>query len=250
MKSYISCWIKKNITANELAEHFEVSKRTILRDIETLTIAGIPIYTTKGKGGGISILDNFVLNKTAVSEEEQNQILIALQSLASTQHMDTDGIISRLGALFRKTDTSWIEVDFSRWGSTNPDKEKFEMIKRAVINKLPLSFSYPGSNGELTSRTVYPLKLVFKSSAWYVQAYCLSRKDYRTFKINRMLYPEVLPESFAGMEFTARLPLFQMISGRIPLYLFGCFLRRRRPIGFMTSLTREQFTQMKTEPLP
>lgn len=93
---------KKNITANELAEHFEVSKRTILRDIETLTIAGIPIYTTKGKGGGISILDNFVLNKTAVSEEEQNQILIALQSLASTQHMDTDGIISRLGALFRK----------------------------------------------------------------------------------------------------------------------------------------------------
>lgn len=193
---------KKSITANELAEHFEVSKRTILRDIETLTIAGIPIYTTKGKGGGISILDNFVLNKTAVSEEEQNQILIALQSLASTQHMDTDGIISRLGALFRKTDTSWIEVDFSRWGSTNPDKEKFEMIKRAVINKLPLSFSYPGSNGELTSRTVYPLKLVFKSSAWYVQAYCLSRKDYRTFKINRMLYPEVLPESFAGMEFT------------------------------------------------
>ena len=84
---------KKNITANELAEHFEVSKRTILRDIETLTIAGIPIYTTKGKGGGISIMDNFVLNKTAVSEEEQNQILIALQSLASTQHMDTDGII-------------------------------------------------------------------------------------------------------------------------------------------------------------
>ena len=99
---------KKNITANELAEHFEVSKRTILRDIETLTIAGIPIYTTKGKGGGISILDNFVLNKTAVSEEEQNQILIALQSLASTQHMDTDGIISRLGAFMIMSRTKFV----------------------------------------------------------------------------------------------------------------------------------------------
>nr|WP_308625844.1 YafY family protein [uncultured Eisenbergiella sp.] len=192
---------KKSITANELAEHFEVSKRTILRDIETLTIAGIPIYTTKGKGGGISILDNFVLNKTAVSEEDQNQILLALQSLASTQHMEVDNIIARLGALFQKTDTTWIEVDFSRWGNTKPDKEKFELIKRAVIRKQPLSFSYPASSGNLTSRTVYPLKLVFKSSAWYIQAYCLSRKDYRTFKISRMLNLEVLPENFSGMEF-------------------------------------------------
>lgn len=240
---------KKNITANELAEHFEVSKRTILRDIETLTIAGIPIYTTKGKGGGISILDNFVLNKTAVSEEEQNQILIALQSLASTQHMDTDGIISRLGALFRKTDTSWIEVDFSRWGSTNPDKEKFEMIKRAVINKLPLSFSYPGSNGELTSRTVYPLKLVFKSSAGMFRRTACPGRITEPLKQQDALIRRCCRKALRGWN-SRRLPLFQMISGRIPLYLFGCFLRRRWPIGFMTSLTREQFTQMKTEPLP
>ena len=193
---------KKSITANQLAAHFEVSKRTILRDIETLTIAGIPIYTSKGKGGGISILDNFVLNKTTISDEEQNQILIALQSLASTRHLDANDVLSKLSVLFEKTDTKWIEVDFSRWGNTEPDQQKFEMLKKAVIKKLPVSFTYPSSYGEITNRTVYPLKLVFKSKAWYIQAYCLLKKDYRTFKINRMLQMAVLPESFAGQDFS------------------------------------------------
>lgn len=192
---------KKKVTANELAEHFEVSKRTILRDIEILTIAGIPIYTSKGKGGGISILDNFILNKTTITDEEQNQILMALQSLSSTQHVDTNNILSKLGALFEKTDTTWIEVDFSRWGNTKPDKEKFEMLKKAIIKKLPVSFIYPNSYGETTNRTVYPLKLVFKSKAWYVQAYCLLKKDYRTFKINRMLEIEIFANSFAEQDF-------------------------------------------------
>ena len=192
---------KKSVTANELAAHFEVSKRTVLRDIETLTIAGVPIYTTKGKGGGISILDNFILNKTTVTEEEQNQILIALQSLGAAKNMEVNNILSKLAALFQKTDTKWIEVDFSRWGNTQPDKEKFELLKNAVIEKLPVSFTYPSSYGEITERTIYPLKLIFKSKAWYVQAYCLSRQDYRTFKISRMLEIEVLTESFYKQQF-------------------------------------------------
>ena len=192
---------RKSITANELAARFEVSKRTILRDIETLAAAGIPIYTSQGKGGGISILDNFVLNKTTVSDEEQNQILFALQSLASTQQIDTTDILSKLSALFGKTDTNWIEVDFSRWGNAEPDNEKFEMLKTAIIKKQVLSFSYSSTYGETTCRTVYPLKLVFKTKAWYLQAYCLLKNDYRTFKINRISSAKVLAESFAGQNF-------------------------------------------------
>ena len=76
---------KKHTTANELAAHFEVSKRTILRDIDTLTTAGIPIYTTQGKGGGVFIQDRFLLNKTFVSEAEQKQILFSLQSMSATE---------------------------------------------------------------------------------------------------------------------------------------------------------------------
>jgi predicted DNA-binding transcriptional regulator YafY len=193
---------KKRVTANELAEHFEVSKRTILRDIDILTIAGIPIYTAQGKGGGIAILDNFVLDKATISDEEQNQILLALQSLASTQHADSSELLSKLSALFDKTDTNWIEVDFSRWGNTEPDRERFEILKRAILKKQAVTFTYSSSYGETSSRTVYPLKLAFKSKAWYLQAYCLSKNDYRTFKISRMLSVELTQNSFAGEEFT------------------------------------------------
>ncbi len=192
---------KKRVTAKELAEHFEVSKRTILRDIDTLSMAGIPIYTSQGKGGGISILDHFVLNKSAISDEEQNQILLALQSLASTQCVDTSRLLSKLSTLFHKTDTSWIEVDFSRWGNIEPDKERFEILKQAILKKQALIFTYSSSYGEITNRTVYPLKLVFKSKAWYLQAYCLLKKDYRIFKISRMLSVTVTANCFAGQEF-------------------------------------------------
>ncbi|MDR3093231.1 MAG: YafY family transcriptional regulator [Bacteroidales bacterium] len=188
---------KKSTTANELAEHFEVSKRTILRDIDALASSGIPIYTTQGKGGGIAILDNFILDKTAISEEEQNQILFALQSVLPTQYTDVDSTLSKLRSLFQKEDTNWIEVDFSRWGNTVPDKERFETLKTAILKKQAIAFTYAGSYGETTDRTVYPLKLVFKSKAWYLDAYCLSRQDYRTFKINRIFSVDLLPDCFA-----------------------------------------------------
>ncbi|MDR1542651.1 MAG: YafY family transcriptional regulator [Clostridiales bacterium] len=192
---------KKNVTANKLAEHFEVSKRTILRDIDTLSAAGIPVYTSQGKGGGIFILDNFVLNQATISDEEQNQILLALQSLSATKFVSADELLSKLGALFDKSDTDWIEVDFSRWGNTKPDKERFEILKRAILKRQTITFSYPSSYGETIIRTVNPLKLVFKSKAWYLQAYCLLKNDYRTFKINRMLSVSVTSDGFHKQDF-------------------------------------------------
>ncbi|KPU42922.1 HTH domain protein [Oxobacter pfennigii] len=191
---------KKSTTAKELAERFEVSVRTVLRDIEILSAAGIPIYTVQGKGGGISILDNYVLNKTTISEEEQNQILFALQSLTSTEHIDVSNILSKLRTLFDKTDTNWIEVDFSRWGNAKRDKERFEILKLSIIKKQAIEFTYSSTYGETTSRMVYPLKLIFKSKAWYLQGYCLLKQDYRTFKINRISAVKVMPETFADKE--------------------------------------------------
>jgi len=187
---------QKNVTAKELAAHFEVSVRTILRDVDTLTEAGIPIYTSQGKGGGISILDNFILNKTVISEDEQNQILFALQGLSATQNIDARKIFDRLKNLFEKTDTNWIEVDFSRWSYGIGDKEKFDRLKNAIINKNAIVFNYSSSYGETIDRKIYPLKLVFKSKSWYLQAFCLVKEDYRTFKINRMRDIEMSDETF------------------------------------------------------
>jgi len=188
---------KKAVTAAELSKRFEVSARTVYRDIDALSAAGIPVYTTRGKGGGISLLDGYVLSKSMISEEEQNQILIALQSLAATEQMDASSILSKLGSLFQKTYTNWIEVDFSRWGNKRLDKEKFELLKQAIIGRHVISFTYFGSNGESTDRKVKPLKLVFKSKSWYLQGYCCVRQGYRTFKINRMACVKALPECFS-----------------------------------------------------
>ena len=180
---------KKSMTAQELADHFEVSKRTILRDIETLSSAKIPIYTTQGKGGGVSLMDGFVLNKTALTEDEQDQILLALQSLGATQHAGAEGAIAKLSALFQKQSSGWIEVDFSRWGQSSLDNAKFCLLKEAILGEMPIAFEYVSAagGGDASLRRVYPLKLVFKSKAWYLQGFCTDRKDYRTFKLNRML---------------------------------------------------------------
>ncbi|WP_429949059.1 helix-turn-helix transcriptional regulator [Enterococcus sp. AZ101] len=193
---------RKKLTANELANHFEVSKRTILRDIEALSIAGIPIYTSKGKGGGISLLENYVLDKTIISADEQDQILFALQSLAATHHLHSEPILSKLQALFSKTDTSWIEVDFSRWGKTDPDNKRFEQLKTAILTEKVISFTYANSYGATSLKTVYPLKLLFKSKAWYLQAYCPSNQAYRTYKLNRMTDLAIDTDIFSKKDFT------------------------------------------------
>ncbi len=113
---------KKSVTAQELAERFEVSTRTIYRDIELLSGAGIPIYTVQGKGGGISLLDNFVLDKAIITEEEQEQILLALSSLSETQQKDVGNIFSKLCGLFNKSGTDWIEIDFGYWNNNQAFK--------------------------------------------------------------------------------------------------------------------------------
>lgn len=189
---------RRKMTAADLAAHFEVSKRTILRDIDTLTAAGIPLYTMQGRGGGIAVVEGFVLGKAMLTEAEQNQILFALQGLSAAQNTTGQQVLGKLQGLFQKSDTAWIEVDFSRWGATQYDKTKFETLKNAILSKNAIAFGYVSSTGAETQRTVYPLKLVFKSRAWYLQGYCKNRQDYRTFKINRMLGVCNTGEQFAG----------------------------------------------------
>jgi predicted DNA-binding transcriptional regulator YafY len=177
---------RKTITAKELADRFEVSVRTIYRDINTLGTAGIPIYTSQGRGGGISILDDYVLNKSLLSDDEQKEILIGLQSLKAANYPDIKTLDKKLGALFSKNKQSWIEVDFSHWGSGNEEKDKFQILKNSVLNKNTVKFSYSNSNGEQTTRQIEPLKLIFKNKSWYVSGFCLLKNQFRIFKISRI----------------------------------------------------------------
>ena len=106
---------KGRATAPELAEKFEVSVRTIYRDLDAISAAGIPIYTVQGKGGGIFILPEFVLEKSLLTPQEKEQILMALQGLAAAEDSRTDELLTKLGGLFRVQGVNWIEVDFSDW---------------------------------------------------------------------------------------------------------------------------------------
>lgn len=177
---------KKNTTAKELSEHFEVSQRTIYRDIEALSKAGIPIYTNKGKGGGICLLENFVLNKSVLSEHEQNAILSALQGVKATSYSDTDQVLSKLSSLFGNKNPDWIEVDFSYWNSNEEDKQKFSRLKEVILERKVIRFDYYNSYGEESHRVVEPRKLLFKGQSWYLYGYCREKKDFRYFKISRI----------------------------------------------------------------
>ena len=187
---------KKTITAKELAERFEVSVRTIYRDVETLSIVGIPIYTNKGKGGGISLIEDFVLNKSVLSEKEQNEILMSLQSLNATKFLDVEPVLKRLSTIFNRESTNWIDVDFSQWGSDEKEKEKFNILKTAILSKSSVSFDYFSSCGEKTLRTVEPLKLVFKGQGWYLYGFCRLKCEFRIFKITRIKTLNLLDELF------------------------------------------------------
>lgn len=191
---------KKCMTAGELAKHFEVSTRTIYRDIDELSAAGIPVYATKGRGGGIQLLENFILDKSLLSEEDQDEILFALQSLKATNAGTGDHISERLAGLFQKSSKDWIDIDFSHWGSSNHEKDKFKKLKESILTKRFVRFSYYNANGKTSMRKVEPMKLIFKGGNWYLQAYCLIRNSFRTFKVLRMDEVEVLSENFLERE--------------------------------------------------
>ncbi|KQX44659.1 helix-turn-helix transcriptional regulator [Paenibacillus sp. Root444D2] len=177
---------KKKITAGELAEHFEVSTRTIHRDIDILSAAGIPVYSSKGKGGGISLLDGYVFNASLLTNREQDDILMAMQTLVATEFPDTEEVLSKLARLFKKEKSSWIEVDFSPWGSEESYRHVFPLLRQAIADHLSLTFRYYSAAGKQSTRIVEPVQLIFKSNAWYLACHCLTSDDSRVFKISRM----------------------------------------------------------------
>lgn len=187
---------KGRATAPELADKFEVSTRTIYRDIDTLSAAGIPVYAEPGRSGGIRLLNHFVLESIILSEREKQEILAALQGLAAMGNAGERATLEKLSALFRIQSENWYEVDLSRWGEKLRDNEKFEQLKEAVICHRCVELTYAGGNETESRRKVYPLKLLYKSRAWYLKAYCTLREGFRIFKLNRILQWEVLEEEF------------------------------------------------------
>lgn len=143
---------RKKMTTNELATHFEVSKRTILRDIEALAMVGMPIYTIKGREGGVSLIDTFILNKQLLSKEEQQQILLGLQTMFFTNDSNASQTLKKMETLFADNTMDWLSVDVSRWGSLEMGISVFTLIKKGILNEQMLIFDYANSSGTITKK--------------------------------------------------------------------------------------------------
>lgn len=178
---------REKITVPELAEQFEVSRRTIQRDIASLCQAGIPIATTQGVGGGISIMEGYRVDRTVLTDPEMQAILAGLRSLDSvsgtrryTQLMEklsagTGGLVPSGAHML---------IDLSSWYKTSLSP-KIERIQKAIEQHHTIRFTYFSPKEEMV-RTVESYYLVFHWSTWYVWGWCQTRKDFRLFKLNRM----------------------------------------------------------------
>ena len=187
---------RKRATAPELAAEFEVSTRTIYRDVEALSSAGIPIYAEPGRNGGIYLLQDFILDRAILSEHEKQEVLAAIQSIFATGYTGGKEMLTKLSALLNINTRNWLEVDFSRWGKHVYDSSKFEILKTAVIQCKEIRIVYENTNSERSKRIVQPLKISYKSKEWYLKAFCMEKQDFRIFKLNRILELELLENTF------------------------------------------------------
>lgn len=186
----------QTVTAGELAERFGVSTRTIYRDIDDLSAAGIPVCSTQGAGGGISIMEHYALNRTALDESDRKSLLLAMQTLRSTRYPDADKVMAKLGSLFQVEDDDWITADFTTWGSDPDSDHRFTDIRRAILQRLVIEIDYISADNRKTTRQVEPLQLVFKDRAWYLRAYCRARRAERLFRLSRIRKAAVTDQVF------------------------------------------------------
>ena len=192
---------RETVTAKELAERFGVSTRTIYRDVDVLSSAGVPVYTNKGCSGGISLLEDYTLSKVILSKSESEGLLLALKTIGATSYPEADAIINKLGSIFKNNQANdWIEVDFEGWSSKVNEQNKFSKIRDAIINKQVISFDYVNASGSKSNRSVEPVKLVFNAYTWYLIAYCLLRDSHRIFRLSRIKNVQITQRRFTKRE--------------------------------------------------
>ena len=185
----------KKVTAPYLAEKFEVSRRTINRDIEDICRAGIPIVTTQGSNGGISLMEGFSLDTTVFTQQELAAILTGLKTLDSVSQMPKLELLAeklRGGPAVRLSDHMLIDL-----ASFYKDDlaDKIEKIRRAIGERRCISFHYYYNKGE-ADKLVEPHLIVFKWSDWYVFGFCKERKDFRLYKLRRLWQLRVMEETY------------------------------------------------------
>ena len=176
------------VSARELAEKFEVSVRTIVRDVETLNMAGIPIASSSGASGGYEILDTFRLNKQITNMDDYLFIITALKGMYSAyDNKKFETTLEKLLAAGNyKSENQRVFLDFGVVKEGDNISEYVQVLEGAIAAKYTVEFDYTDSENKTNRRIIYPLALTYKWYAWYLFGYCTYKKDYRVFKLNRI----------------------------------------------------------------
>lgn len=216
---------KGRIGAQELADMFEVSPRTIYRDIDAINMAGIPIRSTSGVGGGFEIMQNYKIEKTFFSTADLSAILMGLTSLSDVvRDRELRNALAKIKS-FIPTDrakdielrANQIRIDLSTWIGNKNIQLYLGIIKTALQESRLLSFEYVAHRGEKTTRTVEPYQLVLKNSHWYFQGYCYKRNDFRLFRLSRISNLQIEKETFMPRDFQKTSLDFEEIFENLPI---------------------------------
>lgn len=227
---------KGNLTGQDLADHFEVSLRTIYRDIEKICVAGVPVASVGGKGGGYYIMEDYNLEKLFLSRSEAGTLIPILSSLGSLMgsNQSFNYIVQKLEKM-RETTADNLKIDLSHFSMKDELKECLALASRAIAESRELVFNYINRNKEYSERVVEPIQITLSYGDWYLVSFCKLRNDYRWFKLVRIrnlklgssfakreITPEELDkihaDSYAKRSITVRLKFSESIGEQLPEY--------------------------------
>lgn len=204
---------RRRIQAQELADRFEVSVRTIYRDIEAINQAGIPVVTFQGAGGGIGLADGFRMDRNFLTGDELAAVFVALKGAAAYRDDRAAAALEKLRSLVPVQQAGVIEakaehvvVDLGGWGGSPALQEKLSQLKGAIDRSRTVVFTYTTAGGEAISRSADPHVLILKGQTWYLYAWCHVRQAFRLFRLSRMKQIAVLDKTFQRQEINAKEP--------------------------------------------
>lgn len=196
------------VSARELAERFDVSVRTIQRDMETIDRAGIPVMSVKGPSGGYGIMETYKMDRQFVTLDDLFYIITALSGIgASISNQKIGSTIEKMKNLLPGQEETVfgkqqerLYIDFSMLGGTEKQQEVFRIIEKAIDGTRLLRITYTSNKLETTRRVLEPMTIAFKWRSWYLFAYCRLKKDYRLFRLSRIGDAEILEDRFRRRE--------------------------------------------------
>lgn len=193
------------VPATQLATLFEVSVRTIYRDLDTLNEAGIPIFTKQGRYGGVGIMSDYKVDKKLLTQTDLDNLLIALSGtttlLATPELRETLNRIKGLSAV--SEDLMPVVIEYQGWPGTVALRERATALLIAIRQHRIVKFTYTDRSGQMSQRTLEPYRIVFKAQRWYLQGFDMTRQAFRTFTLAKLSMIEYSAEPFEPRSISA-----------------------------------------------